>query len=172
MDNDTSVNTSSNWSIPGVVMKSALLPGKLSICCLNSQSICARRMTKFIELKQMIIMTAVDIVCVCETWLNSRTDNNVLTIDGYDLIRNDRIGRLGGGVLMYVKHGLNHKILDLSENISSTEYILCEMKLHNKKMLFGVFYNPPNVECSEMLNDLLCRYGTEYSGVYFVRFQN
>ena len=168
MDNEVHINTSSNWSIPGIVMKSAFVPGKLSICCVNSQSICARRMAKFIELKQMICVSTVDIICVCETWLNSLTDSSILTIEGYNLVRNDRTGRLGGGVLMYIKHGLNYNFLDMSENGSNTEYMLCEIRIHREKHLFGVFYNPPNVDCSETLNSLFCQYGAYYNGMFFL----
>lgn len=162
-------NISANWCIPGIVMKSALVPGKLSVCCVNSQSLCARQMTKFNEFKQMILMTNVDIICVSETWLNDRIDSSIIAIDGYKIVRNDRVGRIGGGVLIYVRYSLICKVLELSDNeIGETEFIICEIIIQNRKKLFGVFYNPPEHDCSEIIDMLLCRYGTRYEGIYLL----
>ncbi|CAL1672215.1 unnamed protein product [Lasius platythorax] len=44
-----------------------------------------------------------------ETWLEPQ-DN--IRLKGYDIIRNDRIGRRGGGVLIFVRQGIKYSILD------------------------------------------------------------
>lgn len=65
-----SSNAPVQWCKAGIVMKSALRPGKLSICCANSQSICARKLSKLHELKQILSISKVFVVCISETWLN------------------------------------------------------------------------------------------------------
>lgn len=170
MDNLTPNDTFTNLCTPGVVMKSALYPGKLSICSLNSQSICARRLSKLDELRRIAAISNVDVICVCESWLNERIDDKVIMLDGYQVIRCDRIGRLGGGVMMYVKNGLRYNVIEKTncDNIANTEFILVELILVNFKLLLGSFYNPPNVDCSLVLDNLLSKYGTFYNQIHFL----
>lgn len=162
MDNEVSQNSSTNYSLPGIDLKVALTPKKLSVCCINVQSLCARRMTKFEELNQVVVTSDVDIVCVVETWLSDKTDNDSIHIDNYQIIRHDRVGRLGGGLLIYVKSNIKHKILDVSLNVSgseNTEFILAEIYTRNCKVLIGAFYNPPGLSCSELLYDKMIAFG-------------
>lgn len=114
MASNTNSNTSTNWSLPGVVMKSALLPGKLSIACLNSQSICARKLTKLDELREILSVSEVDVISISETWLNEKVSTSVLKIDGYQIVRNDRSGRLGGGIALFIRNGLKFNVLKIS----------------------------------------------------------
>lgn len=89
VDSNPSNNTSSNVCLPGIVLKSALPLNKLSICCLNTQSICARKMSKFDELKQIINLSNIDVICVVESWLNNEVNNNIVHIPGYNIVRHD-----------------------------------------------------------------------------------
>lgn len=82
-------NTSANLCMPGVVLKSALLPGKLSISCINGQSICARKLEKLSELREILSLSNVDVFCISETWLNERIDDSVVNVSGYQIVRND-----------------------------------------------------------------------------------
>jgi len=43
-----------------------------------------------------------DIVGIVETWANSHISNAELTLDGFNMLRLDREGMKGGGLLMYV----------------------------------------------------------------------
>lgn len=76
--------------IPRAVMHAALLPDKLSICHTNIQSLCARQLNKFSEFKICFENSKVDIICVTETWLTSNITNEVIAVEGYRLLRNDR----------------------------------------------------------------------------------
>lgn len=164
----SSTNVSSNLSLPGIVMKSALVDGKLSACCMNSQSICARKMTKIEELRNIAMISKVDVMCVCESWLNETIPNDVLFIENYVILRNDRVGRLGGGILVYLRKDLKYRILEKSgSEIESpqTEYILIEIKLNDEKILFGFFYNPPQVDCCTVLNEKLSSISNQYDNI-------
>lgn len=94
MDGITSSNMSTVpvWCTPGIVMKSALLPKKLSICSINTQSICASRLAKLDELRQIMCLSNIDIVCCSESWLKASISDDVIIINGYSVVRNDRVG--------------------------------------------------------------------------------
>lgn len=156
---DSRSNNSNNLSIPGIVMKSALIHNKLSVCCMNSQSICARKLTKLDELRNIAYISKVDVMCVCESWLKMEIPNDVLEIDGYKIIRCDRKGRIGGGILLYVKNFLNCKVIISSHVIDNapTEFIFVEVSVNHESLLMGFIYNTPNSDCSQLMIDLLSR---------------
>lgn len=165
MANNPNDHVSTNICLPGVVLKSALIQGKLSVCCINSQSICARKLSKLDELRQILAISRVDVVCVTESWLNERIDNNILSIHGYHLVRHDRMERLGGGILIFVKQSINFHVVDKSETHSTphTEYLALEILVQNTKILLACFYNPPEVDCTDVLDSMLLTLGPQYS---------
>lgn len=163
-----SSNTSTNINIPGIVMKSASITNKVSVCCLNMQSICARNMIKMDELRQIMSITSVDIVCICETWLNENKDSSLIEVNDYNTVRNDRIGKIGGGLLMYIKKCYKFKILESSfvEHQNHTiEFIFVEIIINSEKILVGLIYNHPLLDCSELIFDKVTAYGTRYDNI-------
>lgn len=171
MASDVVRSASTNWCLPGTVMRSALIKNKLSVCCVNIQSICARNFSKLDELRQISQSSAVDLICVTETWLNEKIDDAVLEIDGYYAIRHDRMGRLGGGILIFIKKGIQCSLLEKSTATpggSYTEYIFVELVIGNVKLLFGTVYNPPEVNCVESIDCLMTNYGTHYNDIFLV----
>lgn len=170
MDND-SLSTSTNWCIPGTVMKSAFIKDKLSMCCMNSQSICARNFCKIEELRKIVEVSSVDVACVSETWLNDKTNNATVSLNGYAMVRHDRLGRLGGGVMLYIKNEIKYRVIAMSPNqigSVSTEYIAIEIMLQNEKILLIALYNPPEVECTIALDYLLSSYGFAYEHIFML----
>lgn len=169
MANSSIMNNSlSNVCLPGVVLKSALISNKLSVCCINAQSICARKMSKFDELHQIVLTSNVDIVCIVESWLNAKVSDNIACIDGYNLVRHDRVHKQGGGILIYIKNKINHKIVDVSCNVigvDNTEYVFLELSIARSKLLMGAFYNPPNLSCSELILDKISTIGVVYDDI-------
>lgn len=152
-------------------MKSALIPGKISLSCINSQSICARKLTKLDELRDILSVSDVDVISISETWLSDTICDSVLSVEGYQIIRHDRIGRLGGGIAIFIKKDMKFNILRVSENESgaiNTEYIILEITIHGRKLLVCAFYNPPDVDCSALLDSLLGDYGVAYSHTYLM----
>ena len=47
-----------------------------------------------------------DIVAVSETWFNKNIPDSCVAIDGYNLIRKDRVNKKGGGVCFYVRNDI------------------------------------------------------------------
>ena len=66
--------------------------------------------------------------------------------------RKDRVGDSHGGVMIYVKEGIYYKRRDDLE-IRGIECIWIEVANHNKRILFALFYRPPNSNMS-YLNDI------------------
>lgn len=98
----------SNSCIPRVVMNSVLDVNFLNICHVNVQSICARQMSKFSEFKMCFENSKIDIICATESWLTSDINDNLIAVDGYNLIRLDRTYSRGGGICVKLKE--RHKL--------------------------------------------------------------
>ena len=61
---------------------------------------------KLEELEVLAQSQSYNIIGISETWWDESCGWCV-AIDGYRLLKRDRQGRRGGGVAMYVKHGLD-----------------------------------------------------------------
>ncbi len=83
-------------------------------------------------------------VCVCETWLNSSILNSEILPNYGSIFRCDRTGRIGGGVLVAVKTGIQvTRRHDLEPE--NTEIVVIElMKSNSKPVVLCTFYRPPN----------------------------
>ena len=85
-----------------------------------------------------------DILAFTETWLSPSTDTNELLLHSFNTPeRKDREGDNHGDVMIYVKDCLHYRRrADLeSRNIES---IWIELNNNHKRVLFGLFYRPPN----------------------------
>ena len=86
-----------------------------------------------------------EILSFTESWLPPHVRDDMLKIPGYKFpaFRRDRVGKMGGGVVDFVKDHINCKHRpDLQ--IGNLECIWLEIKIKNKKYLYGTFYFPPN----------------------------
>ena len=85
-----------------------------------------------------------DILAFSETWLHPGISTNDLNIPSYNYPeRKDRDTDPRGGVVIYVKESLNYKRRQDLE-LPGIECIWLELILQNKRLLFGLFYRPPN----------------------------
>ena len=65
--------------------------------------------------------------------------------------RKDRVDDRYGGVILYVKEGIRYKRRDDLE-IKGIESIWVEVANKHKRILFGVFYRPPNSDANYNLD--------------------
>ncbi|XP_014371788.2 uncharacterized protein LOC106721380 [Papilio machaon] len=110
----------------------------------------------------------VDAVLVSETFLKQSMNSKAGDIPGYNLIRNDRVGKGCGGVAIYLRKELKyrHVAKSLSYYTSSAEYILIEVYHNKTKILLGVFYSPNStINYFTTLEDLLKKYRPDYKHV-------
>ena len=75
------------------------------IKCLNSQSL----LYHFDTIEHMLHDGNIDILCICETWLDSSIDNKYIKIQNFNVIRYDA-GR-GSGVCIYIRENFNYSVL-------------------------------------------------------------
>ena len=155
-----SANPPSNLNC-NVVLKSALNDKNgLKICSFNARSI----FKKLDEIKNLLDGVNVDLICVTETLLKEAITDSAISIDGFDVIRKDRVGNRGGGVCIYIKNNLNYKVV-LSESNNNIETIFIEIILHKSKLLLGVVYKPPKKDGVGELEKILYDLSLLYSSI-------
>ena len=105
----------------------------------NSVKIC-----KISLLQQLTYSGNYDVVCVCETWLNNSILSSEILPNYGSVFRCDRVGRIGGGVLVAVKTGIQvTRRHDLEPE--NSEIVVIEMlKSNSKPVVLYTFYRPPN----------------------------
>ena len=93
-----------------------------------------------------------DVVCLTETWLDMRTLNDDLKLNGFRVpYRRDRPGDNQGGICVYVKESIysQHRP-DLEVN--DVECLWIEICTKHWKFLLGTFYRSPNSPPGSMLS--------------------
>ena len=85
----------------------------------------------------------IDLIAFNETRLDPNITDNMISLDGYDVIRKDR-SRNGGGVCIYLRSSINYKIRkDLVP--PELEAVCVEIiKPHSKPFLATTVYRPPS----------------------------
>ena len=109
-----------------------------------------------------------DIICCCETWLNSTFTNQMIQIEGFEIFRLDReYGNIcnkeqklkrGGGLIVYIKKNLSDfaQIIPNSSQISgSVEQLWIKIVKPNiRNLLLGVIYRPPSGKVTDAIEEL------------------
>ena len=113
----------------------------LSVCHCNLNSLTAHNYSKLAQLKAYISLHKCDFICLSETYLDSTTPDNLLEIDGYNLVRADHPNNIKrGGVCIYYKESLPVRVISL---LYLKQAPLLEMN-DNKKMKLPVIYRSPS----------------------------
>ena len=101
-------------------------------------------MPKMDEIKLLLnSKCTVNILGLCETFLDSSVSNDLLHIDGFEFERKDRDGRSGGGILMYIANDINYKRrCDIESGIIETIWTEIQIK-NSKPLLLCSAYSPP-----------------------------
>ena len=85
----------------------------------------------------------IDLIGFSDNRLDSNISDNMIDLDGYDIVRKDR-SRNVGGVCIYLRSSINYKIRnDLIP--SELEAVCVEIsKPHSRSFLVSTIYRPPN----------------------------
>lgn len=136
--------TNSVLNIPNIVMRSVFkyTANGLNVCLINAGSICAKH--KIEQFRRVFETSNAHLIVVPETWLKSYRSNASVALEGYDILRNDRLVRRSGGVAVYIKRGLKTKVVASSVALKS-EYLFLEVIFPNHKVLIGAYYKAPDV---------------------------
>ena len=90
---------------------------EIKCVCLNARSI----INKKNELNIMVDDIKPHIIGITESWANKDITNAELGLEGYVMFRKDRIGRRGGGVLLYIKDTIPAYEVQLQEEADCNE---------------------------------------------------
>ena len=71
--------------------------------------------------------------------------NNLLGLEGYIMFRNDRIGRKGGGVLLYIKETIPAYGVQLWGEADCNQVIWCKLVTGHTTVTIGAVYRCPNI---------------------------
>ncbi|KAL1122958.1 hypothetical protein AAG570_003283, partial [Ranatra chinensis] len=110
------------------------------------------------ELLQTLHSHNIDIALLTDTHLKPHTK---LYTPGYITVRNDRVGRNGGGVAILLKESIPFRQIDLPMDPDGTETLGIKVILNNRSTTIINVYNPPNVVLKEcLLRNLFVYRGT------------
>lgn len=138
MSSDTSCGSRDNLKLMLKIFKNQM-PG-LTIVHINAQSL----NNKMDEFRDTFVNSAIDAICVSETWFRPDICDNIYTLPGYNIFRADRQSH-GGGVAIFLKSGLHATVKCMSSQGDSIEYLFLEINCYsNEKMLIGCVYRPHN----------------------------
>jgi hypothetical protein len=155
----------------------AVNKGRLTFCHIN----CNHLVPHINELRIMLQNSGVDVIGVGETFLTDSISSEVVEVQGYRFVRNDRSvlarpGTAGGGVGLFLKNGLTHRVVAKSIGLG-IEYLFVEVHCGRGNILVGIVYRPPNTsivyrgleaanyglnELEKVLADLLPMYDQAY----------
>ena len=132
----------------------------LNLCHINAQSVPKH----YTELLDTFSSNLISAVLVSESWLKPCLPSTAYSLPGFILIRNDRTGKGGGGVAIYLKSDIPFKIILSSPcNYSaSAEYLFIEISLGSTKVALGILYCPPTVDYFSCLEPVLESLSSDY----------
>ena len=109
--------------------------------CLNARSI----INKKTELNIMVDDIKPHIIGITESWANNDITDAELGLEGYVMFRKDRMGRRGGGVLLYIKENIPAYEVQLQEEADCKEALWCNLVTGHTTVTIGVVYRCPNI---------------------------
>lgn len=108
---------------------------------INTRSLLAH----FNNFASLLIENGFHMLGVSETWLGEQLPSNLVHIDGFKFFRQDRVGRRGGGVGLYVKDVFGARSVNVDVLCpDSIEFVVIEINVNNFKFLVGIIYRSPN----------------------------
>ena len=106
-----------------------------------SNSVTAQNFSKLTQLKAYISTYKYDFICLSKTFLDSSTPDNLVDIQGYNLVRTDHLDNTKrGGVCIYYKEPLLVRVINLPY---FKETLLLDMSFYIKKVIVSVIYRSP-----------------------------
>ena len=98
-----------------------------------------------------------DVLCITETFATTTYSDLFFHLPGYFLLRQDRIVRGGGGVIIYIRNGLSYKLdYSVAHGSGLWEAIACTVfSPYSTPMRIVCFYRSPGVMTSDALSDFI-----------------
>ena len=140
--NDVEIN-------PGPVKSTRTDNNDMKVLYLNTRSVKSfitiennppNKICKITLLQELVHSGDYEVICVCETWLNETVLDSEL-LPGFNIVRKDRKGKVGGGVLIAVKEGLQAtRRCDLERD--GAEFVVVQLnKVNNSSVILYTYYH-------------------------------
>ena len=113
--------------------------------CLNARSIVNKRN----ELNIMVEDIDPYIIGITESWATTDISDAELGMTGYVMFRKDRLGRRGGGVILYIKESIQAYEIKLEKEAECEEAVWCNIVTGNSTLTVGLVYRSPNISMEE-----------------------
>ena len=103
----------------------------------------SRPLQNLAQVKLLAFNTNLDVLAISETHLSPALKDHEIAIQGYQILRRDRLGRTGGGVVIYYKDSLDCISIEKYDN-PDIEATWLEVKIRSQRLLVGCIYRPPD----------------------------
>lgn len=113
------------------------------ICHVNTRSLLGH----FDQFKDFFLDNEFHFIGVTESWLHADIDDNLVRLDNYNSVRNDRVDRRGGGVIVYIRKGFKFEVI-LRESQDFIEIIWVKVFVKKETFIIATIYRPPNTDSS------------------------
>ena len=80
------------------------------------------------------------IIGITKSWANEDISDAELGLTGYVMFRRNRIGRRGGGVILYVRESIQADKIKLEKEANCNEAVWCNIVTGNSSLTIGLFY--------------------------------
>ena len=97
----------------------------------------------------MVEDTDPHIIGITESWATPDISDAELGMTGYFMFRKDRIGRRGGGVILYIKESIQAYEIKLEKEAECEEAVWCNIVSGNSTLTVGLVYRSPNINTEE-----------------------
>ncbi|KAM3962176.1 RNA-directed DNA polymerase from mobile element jockey [Aphomia sociella] len=148
--------------------KFSSLAKNFNIVHINAQSIPAH----FTDMLTTFEINNIHAVLVSESWFKPCLSSTSYSLPGFKLIRNDRIGKGGGGVAIYLREHIPFNTIrasQISNPSNEAEFLFLEVILAHTKILLGVFYSPsPTINYFSSLENVLEELTPTFNHVIFM----
>lgn len=123
--------------------------------CLSAMHLNCRSLHKnFDKVKELIMKNSLHFCALTETWCNDDT-TDLLQIQDYQFVTNNRLLGRGGGVAFYIHRSCSYKRIEsLSISLEFLETITVELTTENLTFLLICVYRPPNTNLNSFMNSL------------------
>ena len=85
------------------------------------------------------------IIGITESWENNDITDAELGLECYVMFRKDRMGKRGGGVLLYIKETIPAYEVQLQEEADCKKALWCNLVTGHTTITIGVVYRCPNI---------------------------
>ena len=113
--------------------------------CLNARSIVNKRN----ELNIMVEDIDPHIIGITESWATPDISDAELGMTRYVMFRKDRLGRRGGGVILYIKESIQAYEIKFEKEAECEEAVWCNIVTGNSTLTVGLVYRSPNISMEE-----------------------